>query len=92
MRSIKKNKKFNDFMSRFFLPDGINHSMREALRVALPLAMAPIMGLYALVFLRKLQDAESHDEKINFDNFIKAHKEFIKKNCPDKLVSILRSI
>ena len=44
----------------------------------------------------QLQDAGSHDEKIqllvNFDNFIKAHKEFIKKNCPDKLVSILRSI
>ena len=47
-------------------------------------------------FSEELQDAGSHDEKIdllvNFDNFLKTNKEFIKKNCPDKLVSILRSI
>jgi len=47
-------------------------------------------------FSEELQDAISHDEKIhllvNFDNFLKTNKEFIKRNCPDKLVSILRSI
>jgi len=47
-------------------------------------------------FSEKLQDTSSHDEKINllvkFDNFLKKNKEFIKHNCPDKLVSILRSL
>ena len=47
-------------------------------------------------FSEELQDAKSHDEKINllvkFDNFLKINKEFIKEKCPDKLVSILRSI
>jgi hypothetical protein len=47
-------------------------------------------------FSEELQEAISHDEKIhllvNFDNFLKTNKEFIKRNCPDKLVSILRSI
>ncbi len=44
----------------------------------------------------ELQDKCTQDEKIEllvkFDNFLKEHKEFIKKNCPDKLVSILRSL
>ena len=44
----------------------------------------------------ELQDVSSHDEKIEllvkFDNFIKDNKDFIKENCPDKLVSILRSL
>ncbi len=48
------------------------------------------------IFSEELQDISSHDEKINllvnFDNFLKINKEFIQKNCPDKLVSILRSI
>ena len=47
-------------------------------------------------FSEELQDASSHDAKINllvkFDNFLKINKEFIKEKCPDKLVSILRSI
>jgi len=47
-------------------------------------------------FSEELQDASSHDEKINllvkFDIFLKTNKEFIEEKCPDKLVSILRSI
>ena len=47
-------------------------------------------------FSEELQDVNSHDEKINllvqFDAFLKTNKEFIKEKCPDKLVSILRSI
>ena len=47
-------------------------------------------------FSEELQDTSSHDEKINllvkFDYFLKTNKEFIKEKCPDKLVSILRTI
>lgn len=44
----------------------------------------------------KIQDAKDHDKKIEllvkFDKFLKDNKEFIKDKCPDKMVSILRSL
>lgn len=44
----------------------------------------------------KLQDTKDHGEKIKllveFDKFLKNNKEFIKEKCPDKIVSILRSL
>ncbi len=47
-------------------------------------------------FSEILQDTSTHEKKIEllvkFDKFLKDNKEFIKKNCPDKLVSILRSL
>ncbi|MGV9197575.1 MAG: hypothetical protein ACOC4M_01890 [Promethearchaeia archaeon] len=43
-----------------------------------------------------LQDAPSHEEKIEllvkFDGFLKEYKDLIKEYCPDKLVSVLRSL
>ena len=43
-----------------------------------------------------LQDAPSHEEKIEllvkFDGFLKEYKDLIKEYCPDKVVSILRSL
>ena len=47
-------------------------------------------------FSEELQDAGSLEKKIDllvkFDKSLKDNKEFIKKICPDKLVSILRAL
>lgn len=47
-------------------------------------------------FSEELQDAGSHKAKIEllvkFDKFLKDNKEFIRQKCPDKLVSILRTL